>query len=80
MLHRAATSGSDELPQYLPEDLRRQYLHELFPDLSLEANFEAEPDQHELTVPRDDIFRASCTSDFSRYSDMLPARILCQHD
>ena len=73
MLHRAATSGSVELQQYLPEDLRRKYLHELFPDLSVEANFEEEPDQYSLVVPRDDIFAAACRAHFTRYSVMPPA-------
>ena len=73
MLHHAATSGSIELQQYLPEELRRKYLHELFPDLSVEANFEEEPDQYSLVVPRDDIFAAACGAQFTRCSVMPPA-------
>ena len=36
---------------------RRQYLNEMFPDLSVEANYEQEPDHHQLTVPRDEFLK-----------------------
>ena len=66
MLHRAVTFGSNELQQHLPDSLRKQYLHELFPDLSLEANFIEEPERYELVVLRDDVFHASSGADISR--------------
>ena len=60
-LHRTVTqSGPYELQSLLPIRLRRQYLHELFPDLSVEANYEEEPDHHQLTVPRDEFLKDSC--------------------
>ena len=59
-LYRTVTqSGPSELESLLPIELRRQYLHELFPDLSLEANYEEEPDHHQLIVPRDDFLKDS---------------------
>ncbi|KAL0039317.1 hypothetical protein WJX79_003044 [Trebouxia sp. C0005] len=66
VLHRAVTFGSNELQQHLPDSLRKQYLHELFPDLSLEANFIEEPERYELVVLRDDVFHASSGADISR--------------
>jgi len=66
VLHRAVTSGSNELQQHLPDSFRKQYLHELFPDLSVEANFEEEPNHYELVVPRDDVFSASLKTDINR--------------
>ncbi|KAA6425607.1 MAG: E3 ubiquitin- ligase UPL5 [Trebouxia sp. A1-2] len=65
VLHRAVTFGSNELQQHLPDSLRKQYLHELFPDLSLEANFIEEPERYELVVLRDDVFHASSGADIS---------------
>ena len=70
VLHRAVTSGSNELQQHLPDSFRKQYLHELFPDLSLEANFIEEPDHHELVVLRDDVFNASFGADISRCASL----------
>lgn len=52
-LHWAVTSGRQDLQLHLPIELRRQYLHELFPDLSVEANYQEEPDRRQLIVPRD---------------------------
>ena len=66
VLYRAVTSGSNELQQHLPDSFRKQYLHDLFPDLSLEANFIEEPNHHELVVLRDDVFSASVRADISR--------------
>ena len=53
-LHQAVTSGSQDLQLHLPNELRRQYLHELFPDLSVHANYEEEAHHHQLVVPRDE--------------------------
>ena len=59
-LHRSVTqSGPHELQSLLPIELRRQYLHELFPDLSVETNYEDEPDHHQLTIPRDEFSKDS---------------------
>ncbi|KAL0032905.1 hypothetical protein WJX77_005652 [Trebouxia sp. C0004] len=66
VLHRAVTSDSNELQQHLPDSFRKQYLHELFPDLSLEANFIEEPNHYELVVRRDDVFSESLKADITR--------------
>lgn len=58
VLHHAcitAPAEGEEFQEQLPEAVRRQYLHELFPDLSLEANFQNEPDHQELSVPREEL-------------------------
>ena len=70
VLHHAVTSGSNELQQYLPDSFRKQYLHELFPDLSLEANFLEEPHHHELVVLRDDVFSASINANIGRCASL----------
>ncbi|KAL3146706.1 hypothetical protein ABBQ38_014695 [Trebouxia sp. C0009 RCD-2024] len=59
-LYRAVTTGPSELQDDFPLELRRQYLHELFPDLSVDANYEEEPDHHQLIVPRDELTQGSC--------------------
>ena len=90
VLYRAVTSSdaSIELQQQLPEDLRRKYLYELFPDLTVEANYEEEADHHELVVSRDElnqqVYTGSCNADITRWSLLyaqafaLPQR--CEHD
>ena len=62
-LYRAVTTGPSELQEHFPIELRRQYLHELFPDLSVDANYEEEPDHHQLIVPRDELTQESLAKD-----------------
>ena len=72
VLHHAcitAPAEGEEFQEQLPEAVRRQYLHELFPDLSLEANFQDEPDHQELIVPREDIGPRLYTGDSSLHTD-----------
>ena len=54
VLHRATTLGKSELQLHLPTALRRQYLLELFPDLSIDANYAEEQDHHQLVVSREE--------------------------
>ena len=60
-----------------------QYLHELFPDLSLDANFEEEPDHQELVVAREDLGdrietgNVSLHTDYTRYGSDFASRVLC---
>ena len=67
-LYHAVTSDTNELQQHLPEELHRQYLHELFPDLTVDANYEEEPDHHELVVLREKVFYASWDANITRYA------------
>ena len=77
-LHRTVTTVttlSHELQFHFSAELRRQYLHELFPDLSVEANFEEEPDHHQLMVPRDEFQKESCPVSLS--ADVTRCDSLC---
>lgn len=78
-LHQTVTqSGPNELQSLLPIMFRRQYLNELFPDLSVEANYEEEPDHHQLTVPRDEFLKETCpvslTATVSRSVSLVTTR------
>lgn len=71
VLHRAVTLGQRELQEHLPVELRRQYLHELFPDLSVDANYEEEPDHHQLIVLREDFVNVSYHADVTRCGPLM---------
>ena len=82
VLHHAcitAPAEGEEFQQQLPEAVRRQYLHELFPDLSLEENFKDDPDHQELIVPREELvdhLRAGNSSFLIDYTRCDPTHVM----